>query len=75
MKKVYFYVGKHQRLTGEVKKLANPLAVIGKREKASEADRMDLDGQDQGEMEEELEILEIVRYKILCSGRPEPVGE
>ena len=28
MKKVYLYVGKHQRLTGEVKKLAKPLGVV-----------------------------------------------
>jgi len=28
MKRVYLYVGKHQRMTGEVKELAKPLAVL-----------------------------------------------
>ncbi|KAI9869449.1 MAG: hypothetical protein M1813_000238 [Trichoglossum hirsutum] len=67
MKRVYLYVGKHQRLTGEVKKLSNPTAVIRRREctqgKAKVLDEA-----------EELEIVEIVRWKILFSQRPEPVG-
>jgi hypothetical protein len=67
MKRVYLYVGKHQRLTGEVKKLPNPTAVIRRRECT------------QGKIKvlgdvEELEIVEIVRWKILFSQRPEPVG-
>jgi len=62
MKKVYLYVGRHQRLTGEVKKLNSPIAIIRKRATAVDAD------------EEELEIAEIVDYKILFSSRPEPVG-
>jgi len=72
MKKVYFYVGKHQRLTGEVKKLGKPLAVIRKRDdhRRSE-DAMDVDGS----AVEELEIVEIVRWKLLFGARPEPVGE
>ena len=61
MKTVHLYVGKHQRLTGEVKKLAKPLAVIGRRgEKAGDT--------------EELEIREIVYWKVIFSSRPEPVG-
>lgn len=60
MKKVYFYVGKHQRLSGEVKKLNKPLAVIRKR----------TDGQN----EDDLEIAEIVKFKIMFQGRPEPVS-
>lgn len=63
MKRVYLYVGKHQRLTGEVKKLPKPVAVIRKR-----------DGTGNGEGGEELEIVEIVKFKILFSTRPEPVG-
>ncbi|KAH7021830.1 putative sister chromatid cohesion protein Ctf8 [Macrophomina phaseolina] len=63
MKRVYMYVGKHQRLTGEVKKLPKPLAVIHRKPGSSEED-----GQ------EELEIAEIIRHKIIFSGRPEPVS-
>ena len=61
MGKVHLYVGQHQRLTGEVKKLPNPVAVIRKR----------IEGTDQIE---ELEIVEIIYYKIIFSNRPEPVG-
>lgn len=72
MKRVYLYVGQHQRLTGEVKKLPKPLAVIRRRE-------IRTDGLENGEVdaaggEDELEIVEIVRWKILFSSRPEPVG-
>jgi chromosome transmission fidelity protein 8 len=73
MKRVYLYVGKHQRLTGEVKKLPKAIAVIRKRKDEG-------DDQNVGAMEgeesaiEELEVVEIVKYKILFSIRPEPVG-
>ena len=68
-KKVYLYIGKHQRLTGEVKKLAKTIAVVRKREAT------EMEGADAGrEGGEELEIVEIVRWKILFAGRPEPVG-
>ncbi|KAL8670589.1 MAG: hypothetical protein Q9168_004882 [Polycauliona sp. 1 TL-2023] len=66
MKRVHLYIGKHQRLTGEVKKLATPLGVI--RRKPVDED----DGTSSGE---ELEIMEVVYYKVLFSSRPEPVGE
>ncbi|KUJ13467.1 uncharacterized protein LY89DRAFT_558325, partial [Mollisia scopiformis] len=71
MKRVYMYVGKHQRLTGEVKKLSKALAVIRKRKNES-ADPMEVDGDDE-ERIDELEVVEIVKYKILFSTRPEPV--
>ncbi len=61
MKRVHLYVGQHQRLTGEVKKLPNPVAVIRKR-------------QDHQTDSEELEIMEIVYWKVVFSSRPEPVG-
>ena len=65
-KRVYLYVGKHQRLTGEVKKLANPIAVLQKKSQpnpgASSSDN------------DELEIVEVVYYKLLFAHRPEPVG-
>jgi chromosome transmission fidelity protein 8 len=63
MKHVYLYVGKHQRLTGEVKKLPKPMGIMRKRVKAG------------GEATDELEIVEIVRHKIVFSQRPEPVGD
>jgi chromosome transmission fidelity protein 8 len=66
MKKVYLYIGKYQRLTGEVKKLAKPFGVLQKVGATSG------DGQDDSAT---LEITEIVKHKILFSGRPEPVGE
>ena len=66
MKRVHLYVGLHQRLTGEVKKLPNPIAVIRKRETQRESSDTD-----EGE---ELEIAEIVYWKLLFSNRPEPVG-
>ncbi|KAK5112020.1 hypothetical protein LTR62_004554 [Meristemomyces frigidus] len=60
-KRVYLYVGKHQRMTGEVKKLGRPIAVVRKRETGLEG-------------EEELEVAEIVYWKVLFASRPEPVG-
>jgi chromosome transmission fidelity protein 8 len=66
MKRVYLYVGKHQRLTGEVKKLPKAIAVIQKRK---------VQGGDHKEGgREDLEVVEIIKYKILFSTRPEPVG-
>lgn len=77
MKRVYIYVGKGQRMTGECKKLAKPFAIVRKRQRG-DAD-VQMGGTDeetgQGKVEdEELEIVELVRYKIVFSSRPEPVG-
>ncbi|ORY12370.1 chromosome transmission fidelity protein 8 [Clohesyomyces aquaticus] len=74
MKRVYMYVGKHQRLTGEIKKLGKPFAVIRKREKGGERGHGDVDMDDREGVVEELEIVQIVKYKIVFSTRPEPVG-
>ena len=63
MKRVHLYVGRHQRLTGEVKKLPNPVAVMRKR-----------DSREATSEGNELEIAEIVYFKIIFSSRPEPVG-
>lgn len=60
MKRAYLYVGRYQRMTGEVKKLPRPIAVLQKRGSAAEA--------------EELEVMEIVRYKVFFKNRPEPVN-
>jgi hypothetical protein len=62
MKHVYLYVGKHQRLTGEVKKLPKAMGIMRKKEGSG------VDGTD------ELEIVEVVKHKIVFSQRPEPVG-
>jgi chromosome transmission fidelity protein 8 len=72
MKRVYLYVGKHQRLTGEVKKLPKAIAIIRKRK----SEGGNPAGENEGEEEdtEELEVVEIIKYKILFSTRPEPVG-
>jgi chromosome transmission fidelity protein 8 len=60
MKRAYLYVGRYQRMTGEVKKLPRPIAVLQKRA---------------GSTEEELEVVEIVRYKVFFKNRPEPVND
>ncbi|KAI0381547.1 hypothetical protein F5Y04DRAFT_254810 [Hypomontagnella monticulosa] len=73
MKRVHLYVGEHQRLTGEVKKLPKAMAVIRRRTKSGE----DIDmtgGQTDSSTTEELEVVEIVKYKLVFSQRPEPVG-
>ncbi|KAF7946317.1 hypothetical protein EAE96_009317 [Botrytis aclada] len=76
MKRVYLYVGKHQRLTGEVKKLPRAYAVIRKRDREiSSQTNGDVSMQEsESEVGDELEIVEIVKWKILFSTRPEPVG-
>ncbi|KAI9690967.1 MAG: hypothetical protein M1822_008587 [Bathelium mastoideum] len=84
MRRVYLYVGAHQRLTGEVKKLGTPLGVLKRRRQRDEAGgeemEVEKDGQGgeegEGGMErEELEIVDVVRWKVLFASRPEPVGE
>lgn len=60
MKQVYFYVGERQRLAGEVKKLEKPVGVMRKRENGTR----DVEGG-------ELEILDVVRWKLYFGSRPE----
>lgn len=70
MKRVHMYIGQHQRLTGEVKKLPKAIAVVRKREnrmlQSSAGPYM--------EQGENLEVVEIVKYKLMFTNRPEPVG-
>jgi chromosome transmission fidelity protein 8 len=68
-KRVYLYVGMHQRLTGEVKKLPKAIAIIRKRAPSGTEGSSKV-----GAGAEELEIVEIVKFKIIFSNRPEPVG-
>ncbi|KAI6088948.1 hypothetical protein F4821DRAFT_257444 [Hypoxylon rubiginosum] len=72
MKQVYLYVGEHQRLTGEVKKLPKAIAIIKKRAKSGEDVEMTSDHSES--TTEDLEIVEIVKHKLVFSQRPEPVG-
>lgn len=65
MRRVYLWVGQHQRLTGEVKKLPRAVAVVRRRGGEGEAE---------AEGAVDLEVVEIVKYKIVFSSRPEPVG-
>lgn len=76
MKRVYLYVGKGQRMTGECKKLGKPLALVRKRHNTTDGDVVmgDRDSNSEEHGEEELEIAEVVRWKIVFSSRPEPVG-
>ncbi|RPB00966.1 hypothetical protein L873DRAFT_1678398 [Choiromyces venosus 120613-1] len=67
--RAYLYIGKHQRLTGEVKKLPTPLGVLRRRENPA-----GVVGEEKEWEGEELEILEIVQWKVLFSQRPEPVS-
>ncbi|ODH49322.1 hypothetical protein GX48_04533 [Paracoccidioides brasiliensis] len=91
MKRVYLYVGRHQRLTGEVKKLQRPLAAIQRSEEGGDDVQTrskaksnvnlraeETFGAEEGNEEDEdscdeLEIIDIVKYKIIFSSRPEPV--
>lgn len=70
MKSVHLYIGQHQRMTGEAKKLAKPLAIIRK----SSSNGTPQDSTVASADIEELEIVEIIRYKLVFSQRPEPVG-
>lgn len=74
MKKVYLYAGRYQRMMGEVKKLTKPLAVIRRRQKQHVDGDQSLGKQGAGQDGDELEIVEIIKYKILFPSRPEPVG-
>ena len=70
MKRVHLYIGQHQRLTGEVKKLPKAMAVVRRRDnKIKEGS-----GGAVAEQGENLEVVEVVKYKLMFSNRPEPVG-
>lgn len=66
-KRVFLFIGKHQRMTGEVKKLAKPLAIVRRRRPDSADDDSSVTG-------DEVEIAEIAYFKILFTHRPEPMG-
>ncbi|CAJ2511755.1 Uu.00g073800.m01.CDS01 [Anthostomella pinea] len=72
MKRIHLYVGQHQRLTGEVKKLPRAVAII--RKKPHSGEDMDMADANSETTKEDLEIVEIVKHKLVFSQRPEPVG-
>ncbi|KAK7947969.1 uncharacterized protein PG986_008855 [Apiospora aurea] len=81
MKRVHMYVGQHQRMTGEVKKLPRAMAVIRKRATGAAAgdtemtdDAATTPANPDGSSTEDLEVVEIIKYKLVFSSRPEPVG-
>lgn len=84
MKRVHMYVGQHQRMTGEVKKLPRAIAVIRKRSAGVTAGDTEMTGDSATTTTttttkddlstEDLEIVEIIKYKLVFSSRPEPVG-
>jgi chromosome transmission fidelity protein 8 len=75
MRRVYLYVGQHQRLTGEVKKLPKALAIV-RRKAGSGPESLVLNEaeNDPSVQTTELEVVEIVKFKLVFSQRPEPVG-
>lgn len=56
MKKVFLYIGQSQRLAGEIRKLPRPIGVVRRRE---------------GTDDEQLEIMDVVRWKLYFGARPE----
>ncbi|KAK4458961.1 Ctf8-domain-containing protein [Cladorrhinum samala] len=68
MKRVWMWVGRYQRLQGEVKKLPQAVAVVKRRGEGGMEEE-----QAERSTVEDLEVVEIVKYKIVFSHRPEPV--
>ncbi|KAF8460033.1 chromosome transmission fidelity protein 8 [Kalaharituber pfeilii] len=69
---VYLYVGQHQRMRGEVRVLPKPLAVLRRRDAGELGEAAGKEAKE-GELEE-LEIAGVVKWKVVFSMRPEPVG-
>lgn len=73
MKRAHLYIGKNQRLSGEVKRLTKPLVVLSRdRSQQNNTAEVPLGNEAQ---EGQLSIEAIVKYKMLFSSRPEPVGK
>ena len=69
MKRAWMFIGEHQRLQGDVRKLPKAVGVLRRR-----GGGVSGDGGEEDEGEGELEVVGIVRYKVVFSTRPEPVG-
>ncbi|OAA54880.1 Chromosome transmission fidelity protein 8 [Cordyceps fumosorosea ARSEF 2679] len=72
MNRVHMFVGQHQRLTGQVRKLPRAIAVVRRRQE--ETGRSSGAGAHAEEEGESLEVVEIIKYKLMFGNRPEPVG-
>lgn len=72
---VLLFVGKWQKMRGEVRELAKPLGVVVRRGgwRGSNSGGAGNEGGGR-EGEEEVEIVDVVRWKVVFSTRPEPVG-
>lgn len=78
------HVGANQRMIGELRKLATPLGVLRRRRRRSEGGggesaedvvMQEEEAEESGKWDgEELEVAEVVRWKLVFAGRPEPVG-
>ncbi|KAH8730412.1 chromosome transmission fidelity protein 8 [Phaeosphaeriaceae sp. PMI808] len=76
MKRVYMYVGEGQRLAGEVRRLGKAVGVVRMVRGGDGGGDEEMGGVgERGKVGEgELEVVEVVRFKIVFSNRPEPVG-
>lgn len=66
-KRVLLYIASHQRMAGEVKKLAKPVAVVRRPSNIDE-------NENDPATRDDIEIAEIMHLKILFASRPEPMG-
>ena len=75
MKRAYLYIGRYQRMTGEVKKLGKPIAIVRRRPTSASTAGTTTTETRSDEATEELEIVDIVRFKVIFANRPEPVND
>ena len=66
MKQVYFYVGDRQRLVGEVKRLDKPIGILKKRTAGDQQRQQPQRGEG-----DELEVVDIIKWKVYFGNRPE----
>ncbi|KAK4132938.1 hypothetical protein BT67DRAFT_450635 [Trichocladium antarcticum] len=74
MRRVWLFVGEHQRLQGEVRRLPRAVAVLRRRRRRPAVPRVEEEEEGDAEGEGELEVVEVVKFKVVFSQRPEPVG-
>lgn len=80
---VLLFVGRWQKMRGEVRELGRPLGVLRSMEVGREGKAGGGDGdggnegvgvQGEGVQGEGVEIVDVIRWKVVFSTRPEPVG-
>jgi chromosome transmission fidelity protein 8 len=72
MKTVHMHIGQHQRLTGEVKKLPKAMAIVRRRE--AQPHNGGPDAMEEDQSSDDVEVVAVVKHKLMFSNRPEPVG-